>query len=1051
MKKILLSIAFLASIGTTWAQAPQSLNYQGVARNTLGVPMANQALGLRLTIHDGSSTGTVVYQETQTPTTNAFGLYNVSIGTGTVASGTFSAINWGTGTKFMQVEIDAAGGSAYVNAGTNELLSVPYSLYADKANSANNATNLTGTVTMGGDVTGTNAASNVVKLQGNSVSATAPAAGQVLTWNSGSSTWAPANLPASGTVTSITAGTGLSGGVITGSGTISMPNVGTSGTYGSATVVPAFTTDAQGRVTSVTNTPITGDNWGAQVVQTDATLTGSGTPGSKLSIASQGASVGQALEWNGSSWQPHTLTTYSAGTGMTLTGTTFDAQTTNALWNANELQGKSVSATTPTAGQVLTYNTGSGSWVPTTPAVGGSVTSITAGTGLSGGTITTSGTISLPNTGTAGTYGSSTTVPVITTDAQGRVTGVTNTSITAGGVGTVTSINTNAPLSGGPITSTGTISMTTSGVSAGAYGTATTVPAITVDAWGRITGASNTTISGVTPGGTAGGDLTGTYPNPTVAAGAITDAKVSNTAAIAYSKLSLTGHIAVADHSATGVPSATTFLRGDNTWSTPSSSPTGAAGGDLTGTYPNPTVAAGAITDAKVSATAAIAYSKLSLTGHIAIADHSATGSPSATTFLRGDNTWAAPTATGTAGGDLTGTYPNPTLAVSGVTAGTYGTATQSPTIVVDAKGRITSASNTTITTGVAGTTNYFPVFTSATALGNSIMYQNPAAANRIGINYGTTNHGLVALKSTGDTIGLYMNLNSTPGFGGYGFQRIEYTGPNDQFRVGILSTVIKSVADVNGYGIEGAANGTGVYGIAEASSTSGGEAYGVQGQSYYDGNYSIGTAGFGQNWSGAPTHCYGVYGYQLGGVAATSYAIYSDGNMHVNGAISKSSGTFKIDHPLDPANKYLSHSFVESPDMMNIYNGNITTDATGTATVTLPDYFEALNMDFRYQLTVIGTFAQAIISEKISGNKFTIKTSLPNVEVSWMVTGVRQDAWANAHRVIPEQDKASGDKGKYMHPELFGQPADMQIGTPDHKSRKNDPALISHGAETNK
>jgi len=114
---------------------------------------------------------------------------------------------------------------------------------------------------------------------------------------------------------------------------------------------------------------------------------------------------------------------------------------------------------------------------------------------------------------------------------------------------------------------------------------------------------------------------------------------------------------------------------------------------------------------------------------------------------------------------------------------------------------------------------------------------------------------------------------------------------------------------------------------------------------------------------------------------------------------------------------------------MMNVYNGNITTDATGTATVTLPEYFETLNKDFRYQLTVIGTFAQAIVSQEVSGNKFEIKTSLPNVKVSWQVTGVRQDAWANAHRVVPEVEKESFNKGKYLNPEELGKPKSQQIG----------------------
>ncbi len=152
-------------------------------------------------------------------------------------------------------------------------------------------------------------------------------------------------------------------------------------------------------------------------------------------------------------------------------------------------------------------------------------------------------------------------------------------------------------------------------------------------------------------------------------------------------------------------------------------------------------------------------------------------------------------------------------------------------------------------------------------------------------------------------------------------------------------------------------------------------------------------------------------------------------GTLDVTNSLTKPSGSFKIDHPLDPANKYLYHSFVESPDMMNIYNGNIATDGEGLATVTLPDWFEALNKDFRYQLTVIGQFAQAIVAHKIENNQFQIRTSLPNVEVSWQVTGIRQDAFANAHRIQTEVEKAPQDRGHYLHPELFGAPETARIG----------------------
>jgi len=145
------------------------------------------------------------------------------------------------------------------------------------------------------------------------------------------------------------------------------------------------------------------------------------------------------------------------------------------------------------------------------------------------------------------------------------------------------------------------------------------------------------------------------------------------------------------------------------------------------------------------------------------------------------------------------------------------------------------------------------------------------------------------------------------------------------------------------------------------------------------------------------------------------------EGNFHVTGTLSKGGGTFKIDHPLDPQNKYLAHSFVESPDMMNIYNGNVTTDAKGFAEVQLPEWFEALNSDFRYQLTVIGQFAQAIVATKVSGGRFGIRTDKPHVEVSWQVTGIRKDAWAEKNRVVVEDWKSLEDRGKYLHPEAFG------------------------------
>jgi hypothetical protein len=150
-------------------------------------------------------------------------------------------------------------------------------------------------------------------------------------------------------------------------------------------------------------------------------------------------------------------------------------------------------------------------------------------------------------------------------------------------------------------------------------------------------------------------------------------------------------------------------------------------------------------------------------------------------------------------------------------------------------------------------------------------------------------------------------------------------------------------------------------------------------------------------------------------------------GDAAISGTLSKAAGSFRIDHPLDPANKYLYHSFVESPDMMNIYNGIVTTDPSGYATVTLPDWFGALNRDYRYQLTIIDeadTSDPALwakIVRKVRNNRFTIRTSRPGLEVSWQVTGIRQDAFANAHRIPVEQDKPH--PGTYLHPQELGIP----------------------------
>jgi len=165
-------------------------------------------------------------------------------------------------------------------------------------------------------------------------------------------------------------------------------------------------------------------------------------------------------------------------------------------------------------------------------------------------------------------------------------------------------------------------------------------------------------------------------------------------------------------------------------------------------------------------------------------------------------------------------------------------------------------------------------------------------------------------------------------------------------------------------------------------------------------------------------------------GTSNTGYAGLFVGNVRVTGTMSKGGGAFKIDHPLEPENKYLQHSFIESPDMMNVYNGNVVLDENGGALIKLPECFEALSRDFRYQLTCIGGFAPVYIAEKISGNRFKIAGGKAGMEVSWQVTGIRQDAYAKTNRIVVEQAKSAGERGYYLHPTAYGLPEEKGIET---------------------
>jgi hypothetical protein len=259
---------------------------------------------------------------------------------------------------------------------------------------------------------------------------------------------------------------------------------------------------------------------------------------------------------------------------------------------------------------------------------------------------------------------------------------------------------------------------------------------------------------------------------------------------------------------------------------------------------------------------------------------------------------------------------------------------------------------------------------------------------------------GGYASATSGQATGVYGLSDSTAGRGVYG-----WASAGNGLALGM-------------YGRSDSTTGTGVLGYASATS---GANYGVYGQSDSAdgvGVYGLALAGSGTN--------YGVYGVSG---SPSGYAGYFFGRVHVAGTLSKAAGSFKIDHPLDPANQYLSHSFVESPDMMNVYNGNITLDAQGEAWVDLPDWFEALNRDFRYQLTSIGGPGPNLYTvQEVQDNRFQIAGGKAGLRVSWQVTGIRQDAYANAHRIPVEEAKPADEAGLHLHPTERGQPAELGL-----------------------
>jgi hypothetical protein len=343
-------------------------------------------------------------------------------------------------------------------------------------------------------------------------------------------------------------------------------------------------------------------------------------------------------------------------------------------------------------------------------------------------------------------------------------------------------------------------------------------------------------------------------------------------------------------------------------------------------------------------------------------------------------------------------------VSTSGLAAGTYSNAYTFNNAANSFTASSVTAGSVSASNGVTGTTSSssaYGVYGANTATTGNAYGVNGYSASSSGYGvYGTNS------ATTGHSYGVYGTTTSSSGIA------VEGDAP------------ATTGTALGVYGQSGSPNGYGVFGNVYAST---GSAIGVYGAS--SPSTGIGVYGVGFNGTGTGVYGRGYYGVVGSNTISGGYAGYFYGNVNVTGTLTSGVKDFLIDHPLDAANKYLYHSSVESSEMMNIYTGNVVLDAGGEAVVQLPDWFESLNTDFRYQLTAIGAPGPNLyIAQEVQGNSFRIAGGSPGMKVSWQVTGVRQDAYAKAHPLQVEVDKPGSERGYYIHPELYGQPKEKGI-----------------------